>query len=306
MRRRSLLASLATGLAASAGCLAGDDSPGTSTGTKTYHDTNSQTIDSGTTGTTPKNTGGGFAEPVTLGDTTLELTSATTQHSYFHLTSPDTMGVEAADGQFFFVGVRVTEGDAPGPDSFDVRVGDETYDLTTSLADRDSYDSPVAAGNGQYYTREEGAGWLATDVPAPLSGETLRIRIEQGEATAEVALPNFVADGLAVPSPDFAFGDVSIPDSVGPNDPIKVELPVTNEGDGRGTARVVVNEVGPMYAPHRVEADLGAGKSTTLAESIPTDRGGSTASEVRLHVVAPGVDHRQTVTVDSDGTTTEN
>jgi hypothetical protein len=292
-RRRHVLATVGTALA-TAGCLSGADSPGT--------DDQHQPVGTKRDTTSPPATApdpARFTEPVTVGGTTVRFSGPAVQHSYFRLTTPDSMAVSAADGQFLFVGVVVESGPAPGMGAFDLVVGGETYALTTVLVDRNPYSVPVAAGNGRPYRAEDGAGWVGADVPAPLPETEPMLRLTVDGESRLVTLPGVVADELGEPAPAFSFGAVSAPDSVGPDEAISVEVPVTNDGAGPGTVRAVVNEAGPMYAPHRLEATLAPGESTTLAESITTHLDYDFGSDrIRFKVVAPGVDESQTVTIE--------
>ncbi|WP_267641641.1 hypothetical protein [Haloarchaeobius amylolyticus] len=291
MRRRAFLASLGTAVA-TAGCLAGGDSPGTDDRTPT-------------TGTDPTTTPPGtdrppapFTDTLTVGDTTLRFAGPVVQHSYFRLTTPDSMAVEVADGQFCFVGVAVEDGSPPDPDAFALVVGEETYDLGTELGERVPYSVPVAAGDGRPYRTDEGAGWVAADVPAPIDEAEPLLRVSVGEETHDVTLPGHAADTLGDPAPAFTFGEVSAPESVAADEPIPVEVPVTNEGDGPGTARVVVNETGPMYAPHQLETALDPGASETLTGSIDTHmNAGDGTGTVSFTVLAPGLESSHSVTI---------
>ncbi|WP_439028283.1 hypothetical protein [Haloarchaeobius sp. DT45] len=294
MRRRTLLASVGTVLA-TAGCLSDAGSPGAD-GQRPDPETDTTATE---TPVPTSQSPAAFSSAVTVGGTTFRFTGVTTRHSYFHLTFPDAMAVEAADGQFLFVGVAVESGQAPELGAFDLVVGDETYALSTELGERNPYSVPVAAGNGGPYDPEEGAGWLGADVPAPSPGPEPLLRLSVGGDTRDVALPGFLADELGDPAPEYTFDDISAPDSVGPGEDIVVELPVTNEGDGTGTARAVVNEEGPMYAPHRMEASLDPGQSTTLTEHLTShlDYGVKTDT-VRFEVRAPGVESSHEVTIE--------
>ncbi|WP_435348246.1 hypothetical protein [Haloarchaeobius sp. HRN-SO-5] len=291
-RRRPLLAAVGTALA-TAGCLVDDGSPGTD-----RRDTQSDSLDPGTTGTPPSDDPRPFSETLDVGDLRVRLSGPAVQHSFLHLVQPDTMGVKALDGrQFVFVGVGVEGEPRPAAEDVSLLVDGESVAGWTSYGHRSPYSVGVATGNGRPYSADGEDGWVGFDVPAPVSDDPrLRFSVDGGRATT--SLPDRAVEALRTPPPSFSVSEFSAPDSVGPDEPIPVSATVTNEGDGPGSFRASLNQLGPMYGPGPVEVALGAGESERWEESITVHRGLNDVEEVRFAFVTADDEYARTVVVD--------
>ncbi|WP_435360206.1 hypothetical protein [Haloarchaeobius sp. DFWS5] len=300
-RRRTLLATLGAAVA-TAGCFTGDDGPPTDTSRRETdsRDTQSETRDSGTTGTTPDQSPQPFSEPLDVGDSSIQLTGPVVQHSFFHRLTPDSLGVTGAptDHQFLFIGVGIESEPRPGASEFTV-----TTDETTATAWRSFENQRVAdlgVANGDYpYSADGEDGWLGFDLPAPLSGEP-RLEISVNDGSAATSLPQGTVASLGSPPPSFTFDELSYPEEVESGEPIRVRTTVTNEGAGAGTFRAVVNQTGPTNAPHTNVTPLEPGQSAPWEVSF----GAQGADRVTFRFRSADTASEHEVQVGSGGTTT--
>ncbi|MFC7045273.1 hypothetical protein ACFQH6_07510 [Halobacteriaceae archaeon GCM10025711] len=286
--RRALLHAGTVGLAGLfAGCIAGS----------TDGTVDKTTTDTSTTDTTTR----AVDDPLqvgdarTVGDVTVTVTGATVTDSFFYLTTPDSMAVAGdADARYLFVDVAAN-GDAPESRDFHLVTGDDgipgTVKPTVDGRDVHVYD------HGPAYTRDEdgGEGWFVFRVPVPLS-VTPAVRWDVGDEDPTWQLPDDVTVALAGPAPRFELVSFDVPASVSADEPIPVSLTIRNAGEGDGTFRAVLNEAGPMYAPHSATAPVPAGEKRTLEWSIDTHVG-SSADRVGLALRSPVADRDVAVSV---------
>ena len=225
----------------------------------------------------------------------MAVTGATVADSFFYLTTPDSMAVGGdADTRFVFVDVT-TDGDAPEPRDFHLVPGDDavrgTVEPTVDGRDVHDYD------HGPAYTRTEdgGEGWVVFPVPAPLADAPV-VRWDAGDERPTWRLPDGVTAALAAPTPRFELSSFDVPASVAADQPIPVSLTVRNAGEGDGTFRAVLNESGPMYAPHSSTVQAPAGEERALEWSIDTHVG-SSVDRVTLALRSPVADRDVDVSV---------
>lgn len=223
------------------------------------------------------------------------------EESFFHLDTPDTAGVTVADGQFCFVGVEVVGGPKPTVDAFSLWVDGAESPLATEVASRDPYSIGGGGERGQPYWQETGAGWVGADVPAPLDATAARVEIVVGDAARSVPVPPKQLELLNEPPAATSVASVAVPASVSADESIDVNVRMVNEGDGSGRARVVVNEIGPLYRPHMRSTPLDPGRSVTLSESISADSTPEEEMTYRLRVAGPTEEFEREVSVEPSG-----
>lgn len=269
--RRTLLTSLGAALTGLAGCLE-TSSDGTPTATQ---------ADAG--------------DVVTVDGVSVTVADPVVAHSVRYLTAPDALGVADAGSDQFVLARASAQGDGtpPASDGFAVAAGENTYD------DRLDSVGPARIGgplSGRRYEAESPNGYLGFRVPAPL--DVADAAVVLGDA-ARWTLPDSVLDALGSPPPEFETA-VTVPDHVPADEPIPVQLAVTNTGGG-GIFRGAINHQGPLYAPEVVTIPLPAGESTTREllidyyrdDELPPDR-------VQFGVVGPGFSRSFTVRLDGD------
>lgn len=185
----------------------------------------------------------------------------TVQESFFHRTSADSWGVTGAEGTFWFFGIAIATGPMPPVDAFTLLAGGEGRQLRQSVAETDPIvlSGPVSAG--QAYDGESMWGWVGTDVPESIDVDEPRLRIDTGDAVRTLPMSTELARPLGGSPAEISVESVDAPESVAPDESIELSVTVTNDGAGPGVARVVVNESGPTYEPHRFSESLPAGGS---------------------------------------------
>lgn len=292
MRPRTRRALLHTGTVCLAGLFAGciggsaDSSPDEPTDTT-----------SATTDTTTRTVGDPLhvGDARTVGDATVAVTGATVADSFFYLTTPDSMAVGGdTDTRYLFVDVTA-DGDPPASRALHLVTADDAVRGTVK---------PVVDGrevhvydHGLAYTRDEsdGEGWVVFPVTAPRSDPPV-VRWDAGDDRPTWQLPDDATAALAAPTPRFELVAFDVPASVAADDPIPVSLTVRNVGEGDGIFRAVLNESGPMYAPHSTTAELPAGEEHTLEWTVDTHVG-SAVDRVGLALRSPVADRDVEVTV---------
>lgn len=259
MRRRTLLAGLAaSALIPAAGCVDSLSPASGPTRDTPDADTQTDTVTETTQGPSEPATVG---EQVTVGETTLRSSGPTVQESFFHRTSADSWGVTGAAGTFCVVGVAIAAGPNPPVDAFTLLAGGASVQLAAAVAERDPMvlSGPVSAR--QVYDGESTWGWVGADVPESVAVDEPRLRIDTGDAVRTLAVPTQPASALGGSPAEISVESVDVPASVAPDESIELSVTVTNHGAGPGVARVVVNESGPTYRPHRFSEPLPAGGS---------------------------------------------
>jgi hypothetical protein len=259
MRRRALLAGLASsGVVSAAGCVNSLSSESAPTKETVTRGTRTNTETEAPRGSTePASVG----EQVTVGETTLRTSGPTVQESYFHRTSADSWGVTGAEGRFCFVGVAIASGPNLPVDAFSLVAGGESIPLRPSVADADPMvlSGPVSAG--QAYDGESMWGWVGADVPHSIEFEEPLLRIDTGDAVRTLSIPTEPTQALGREPGNVSIESVQAPESVASDGSIELSVTVTNDGAGPATARVVVNESGPSYQPHRFRESISGGAS---------------------------------------------
>ena len=234
MRRRTLLAGLAGGLTAVAGCINTDsantddptDSPTrTSTGTPTPEDL------------TPTPTQGS--------DVTVSVSDVRVQHGIVIPTSPDSIGITGADTQYLIASVSVDG--SLHRDALALAVGDDEFEPTTL----ENY-YHTSWGGAEWYTNDGGDGLVLFEGVEGASGDDAALTWPGGEWSFGDAVGN----RLGQEAPEFSV-QLKSPETHDSESPPPLHLDVTNESD----------RIGPRVAYTPVEAIsevAPAGETTTV------------------------------------------
>jgi hypothetical protein len=264
MRRRAIFASVAGGLAAGAGCIAGPTETGeTGTNSRTRSPTTdrsdtSRTVkptdsdDHGTTatGTDAARTRSDASTPTA--DVTVE--DVRLQHGVVVPSSPDSIDVTNADTEYPLATVDVAG--TLSREAFALSVGDERFEPTTDVEI-----VPVVWGDEQWYTEERGRGRLLFEGVGGASGDAASISWPGGASE----LRDGVASRVGQAAPAFSV-TLRIPETHDA-ETLAVTFDVTNESDRTGRFVGALNRVGPRIAHAPVEAIsevVPAGETETL------------------------------------------
>lgn len=178
----------------------------------------------------------------------VELDPIDVRSSFFYLSTPDSLGVEAVEAtQFVFVEVRPRT-DSPRPSDFALVADDRHFWGTLAPGDvggphRLSEFGPV------YRAGKRRSGWVAFEVPNPLDAEEVALTYDDWSwSVGETDLAD-----LRAPPADFELVSFDAPQEVSHDESFDVSLVVENAGEEDGVFRASLNQAGPTYAPHRAE-----------------------------------------------------
>lgn len=252
MRRRALLAAIATAGTVSAGCL-GDDTDPNAGGT-----------------TTPTPSDAGTNDPATATDETATPTAVDGEVTVENLAlqqglvvpnTPDSIAVQRGDHRHLWATVSVS-GTPPEIGAFALDVGSTVY-APLSADDHRAY--RTGWGDEQYYDASTGTSLLLFELPTQVDDPDVTLRSPVSTA--------FVADSLeerlAATPPSTSATLVKRYDET-PDRPVAVE--VTNEGDITTRFVAAVNREGPAiaYTPvTRVSVLLAPGETRTIPVHDP-------------------------------------
>lgn len=299
MRRRHLLSSLTVGAALSVSGCSSLVVPDTTETTRRQTDERTTTNTASGGDKTSKTSAVPFSKPIRVGETTLEFMTVLVQHACYVQKSRSSIEVRAADGQFLFVGVNVVSGPSPGIGGFDLLVEEEAFPLGNELGGIRPSELPGRVRKLEPYTPLKGAGWIGADLPAPLSGGDAAIRVTADGESQVVALPEEEASALTESPPALSYSTVSAPNAVQRDEPIPVEVTVTNHGEGAGEARSVFNVEFPPSASHMSWPSLQPGESTTISESVTHHQNVDVETEeVHISFYAPGTEYEGVVNIE--------
>lgn len=245
--RRALLRAGGLALAGLAGCV-GDSGSGTA------DDSPPESTASETTTAEP--------QTETTGGTSLDLDPRSVQSSFFYLTTPDSMDVEAVEGRQFLFVAASPSGEWPRPGALELVADGERYRGTTGPGSVSAYQ--LYEQGRVYDPEEERAGWVAFEVPNPLDAESVALEYENRRR----ALAEAYRTALAAPPAAFELVSFDAPERVEPDETFEVSLAVENVGEGDGTFRASLNESGPAYVPHQVELSVPAGERAEWSETF--------------------------------------
>jgi len=206
MRRRTLLAVCATGLAGLAGCSSGPG--GTGDGT-----------DDNLPGTSPSPTGPPDTEGKSDGSPSVSLLKL--QPALVTLASADQLGVSSDDRQYLFLEVSDTDGEAPPKEGLKYRFDGATYGPETQ-----TYRTYYGRQNDEWEYTAESGGWLLYRLPARGDATGTGLTWPGGEWQP----PRSVRDRLATPAPDLTM-TAEVPKTVRHYTHPTITFTVTNEGD---------------------------------------------------------------------------
>lgn len=226
----------------------------------------------------------------TYDGTTITPVDAWRQHSVFVLTTPDTFGVSDASGeQFLFVTVTARgDGPLPEPGDFALAAGGTRYPASTNVAGTDGYHVRLNdAGTPYSPDGSSASGWLAFTLPTELDASSAKLRLQyagEAEGATRWPLPKDVAAAVNGPAPHVKLDKLVVPDMVEAGTTAEISLTATNHGDGPGTFRAAVNQVGPAYFSRLLTIDLSTDETGSGAVEMraPTS---TAADEMRLRVV---------------------
>jgi hypothetical protein len=248
--RRALLRTGALAVGSLAGCVGslGDRGDGGDDGSTPTATTRERSAADGTSRTETA------TESPTTARPSVEFAPVGVQSSFFYLTSPDSMDVEAVDGvQFAFVEVRPRTA-SPPPSDFALVADGRHYWGTLAPGDAGGPNRLVELGPGYSY-EDADPGWVAFEVPDPL--DAAEVVLAHDGRTRPVGDDLLAA--LRTPPADFELVSFDAPEEVSPGDPFEVSFAVENVGEADGTFRASVNQSGPTDVPHRAEFRVPAG-----------------------------------------------
>jgi hypothetical protein len=256
MKRRTLLASVAGGVAAVAGCLSdsgtSDDPTDTETPTDTPTDVHTPTpTDAPNDGTpTPTDTPGS--------DSDVSVTDVRLQHGVVTPSSPDSIGVFSEDTQYLAASLTV-DGSLSRED-ITLEAGTETFAPTTEVRL-----FRTAWGDAEWYTDERGSGVVLFEGVQRATDDDPRLTWPGGEWS----LGDAVASRLGQDAPEFTV-EMKAPKTHDSTSPPPLHIDVTNESERTGRFLGALNRQGPRvaYTPVEVLSEVvPAGETTTLSVS---------------------------------------
>jgi len=249
MNRRSVLAALATGTAALAGCLGDSDGENGDDGSLTPEPT--PTAEPTETPTNPSG--------LTVG-------SVTVAPQVVALNSPDSIGTYGERGEQYLL-VEITTDTALDRQDLALVAGEDRY----SSVERVGEGGRLWPYGDLYAATEELSGWLAFAVPKPLDAQAVTLSWPGGE----YAITDQAVGALARPPTSF---DVTVeaPEQVEADSPATLSVTVENTGDAAGTFVGALNRIGPSiaYTPETAaELTVEAGETDTWEGSYTPDPG---------------------------------
>jgi hypothetical protein len=154
---------------------------------------------------------------------------------------------------------------------------------------------PVAGSDGSLSGTN--AGFVAFDLPAPLSGTPRVVYAPDEEPVAAWRLPAAVAAALSTPPPAFAVVDHDAPDAVVPGRRFPLTFTVANEG-ATGTLRASCNELAPLLVGHPVQRTVPGGERVRVDVVVDGLARVDAADAVRYAFHLPGAVVRGRIPVD--------
>lgn len=285
--RRDYLAVLGAALAGTAGCLSGNDG-GTGGGTDTPTD--------GGTGTASPTPTSSTTEPPTTNRTTdgiagdLTVSNVAVYEAVTYYAWPGSTQVVAPTDDQFVVATVEGPADEPAP-AFVFEAGDATWEQEL-VGQQYAPDAELEGrGGGPVAGDADATGYIAFQVPSPLTGAEPQIVLPAGDQTW--AVPDSERGRLRTPSPTFALSSLDVPEDVTDVDEFTVDLTVENTSDVDG--RFLAAVTWPTgYADddesHVLEDDVAAGEtasfSLALNPSAPSPDDGTVTLSVHGHVAA--------------------
>ncbi|MFC5369125.1 hypothetical protein [Salinirubrum litoreum] len=224
MRRRALLVGCAGTLGGLAGCLTGgrDDPAGATDQSETPRPTDRATA-------TPTPSPSVSASLISLQPAVVTFVT-------------DSITVSGETSQYLFVAVDVEDGEPPAVDEFTFWfAGAEA----PPLEPQGSYWSDYNPGATRY-SRKQGEGWLAFDLPATGDASGAALRWPGGEWTP----PQALRERLSAPAPPLSL-EWSVPETAELYTTPTLGFTVTNTGELDGRFVAALNRIGPRvaYAP---------------------------------------------------------
>lgn len=188
------------------------------------------------------------------------------RHSFFYTISHGATAVAARDRQYLFMNVFRRGGSRPRPGELELVAGEGAFPGTTAPAGLAAYADRLAVDRWGAARPDEGvADWVAFGLPAPLRTGRALVRWATADRTL-AALPTSVVEALAERPPELSVRSLSLPDRVGPGDPVPFSIRVHNGGTA-GLFRGVLSWVdAPETSPMQelVVGEVAAGATTTV------------------------------------------
>jgi hypothetical protein len=261
MRRRTVLAALATGTAALAGCTeqvigdGEDDSPETPDDPQTP-------APNGDDEKTPD------SKPET--DVSLSVERTTVLPEVVALDSPDSIGTFGGRSSQFLVGRITTEDKKLTRQDLQLSAGDASYQPVTTIG---NHQRALWQSGEFYFESDDTDGVVAFKLPKPLSGADSD-GVTLSWPGGSQALGKHVRTHLARKPTSFAVSvEASAEASV--DSPAELSVTVENTGDVPGTFVGALNRIGPLiaYAPiESIVLDIPAGEQETWDHTFTLDR----------------------------------
>ncbi|MFC4449978.1 hypothetical protein [Halorussus aquaticus] len=302
-RRRQFIRTSAAALAAAGvtGCLGGDASD--STGDETT--TRDEVTERGTT-TDPATDADEESFAVrsssvkSVGDARVGVANPVARPAVAYESVMGSGGVLAPDGtQFVVAAVQSAGGSGANPagppayDAFELVAGDERFPAveieerttgayTTSLAERGQikYDDPYASQG-----EDSRVGWVAFEVPSPLTAESPTVRCRYDGATAVWRLPESTATALASRAPRFELRSFSA--TVVAGDSVELSLTADNVSGVAGEFLAAVywpTAVADDDESHLVRKSVTPDGRVEWAQTVDTEYATSSDGEVTASV----------------------
>lgn len=260
MRRRRLLAALATGSVALAGCAQQDTTGDDGT---TPEDTPATPDD--------KETPDGKQTPDTPGkDISVTVDRVRVLPEVVALDSPDSIGTYGDRGQQYLLAKISTDGGKLARGDLRVVAGDASHNPLERL---DGHRRSIWEYGELYFVDDNTAGWVVFALPNPLSitdGETLELAWPGGAQQLDDDTRTRLSQGPT----SFAVS-VDASEEASMNSPATLSVTVENTGDVPGTFVGALNRIGPRVAHAPVEAvelDVSPGEQVTWTHKFELDR----------------------------------
>jgi hypothetical protein len=184
----------------------------------------------------------------------------------------DSVSLSDDASQYLFVTLAVEEGDPPAADEFTFHFDDTG---TAPLAPQKSYWNDYNPGETRY-SRDNGAGWLAFELPPTGDASAAALRWPGGDWTP----PGLLRQRLAALAPPLSL-EWSVPETAEVLTTPTLTLTVTNDGGLPGRFVAGLNRTGPSVAYTPV---------TSVSRRVPAGETVTFEMTERFRLRSPGAD----------------
>ncbi|WP_435335541.1 hypothetical protein [Haloarchaeobius sp. TZWWS8] len=193
--------------------------------------------------------------------------------AFLSVSGADTATVSSKpDARVLFASVRNSSGATFSEDEFVLRLGN------SEVAGETQFDPQsrtafrfVDDGGGVHATCDgvdSGEQWVLFTVPAEQQIETARLTVP-GDGDAGWNLDSTIVERVRKPLPTISLSSVSVPESVGSEEPVPVSFELVNDSSFDGVFRAAMNEHGYYNGYYPVSIPVPAGESVSKTVELP-------------------------------------